>query len=345
MTSPKRDKPITVLGIESSCDDSAAAIVTENRQILANIVTSQLAEHQPYGGVVPEISSRSHLQNLPHTIRTAMDNAGASWDDITAIAVTAGPGLIGGVLVGSMMAKAIAAALNKPIIAVNHLEGHALTARLTNDVQFPFILLLVSGGHCQILEALSVGHYRLLGQTVDDSIGETFDKVARGLGLGYPGGPAIERFARVGNPYKFDLPKPFSNDKGHCNFSLSGLKTAAKRLIDSIQPLTQQDIADICASFQESIVQIIISRVEVAIKRRLSSSHENRLVIAGGVAANQSIRARLSKHIEKHSYQLVAPPLNLCTDNAAMIAWVGVERLQLGLVDELTFQPRSRWAL
>ncbi len=334
-----------VLGIESSCDDSAVAIVDSAGKIHANIISSQIKEHQPYGGVVPEISSRSHLTTLPHLVQSALIEAKLSWTEVDAIAVTAGPGLIGGVLVGVMLAKGIAAALNKPIIAVNHLEGHALTMRLTGKVAFPFLLLLVSGGHCQILEVRGVGQYRLLGTTLDDSIGETFDKVARSLGLGYPGGPIIEQMATTGI-LRFTLPKPFVNESSHCNFSLSGLKTAAKRLIDSMHPLSQQDIADVCASFQYTVLEILKSRVASAIKMYEGEGSKQRvLVVAGGVAANQYLRQGLTTFISTYGYQLLAPPLALCTDNAAMIAWAGVERLALGLTDSITFEPRSRWPL
>lgn len=334
-----------ILGIETSCDETAVALVDEKRRVLGHLVLSQLEEHRPYGGVVPEIAARSHMDHLDQLVAKVFTAANLHYQHIDAIAVTSGPGLIGGVMVGVMLAKGLAFSLNKPLIAVNHLEGHALTIRLVEDIAFPYLLLLVSGGHCQILVVEGVGKYQLLGTTIDDALGEAFDKVAKMLGLGYPGGPAVEKYARNGNIHAFDLPKPLLY-QNNCNFSFSGLKTAVKRIVDAQQVKDESFIADICASFQYTVGLILSDRI----KRAIESIDKSRLpidtlVLAGGVAANGSIRSILIDTIKCFDYRLVAPPINLCTDNAAMIAWVGVERYQLGLIDTLEIVPRARWPL
>ena len=327
-----------VLGIETSCDETAAAVVDDRRQILANEVRSQIDEHAPYGGVVPEVAARAHLGAVDHLVARAMANAGVEFAGLDAVAATGGPGLIGGVMVGVMTAKAIACAHAKPFIAINHLEGHALTVRLTDGIDFPYLLLLISGGHCQLLTVEGVGRYRRLGTTIDDALGEAFDKTAKALGLGLPGGPMVEARARSGDAARFSLPRPLRGRAG-CDFSFSGLKTAVVQTIDKLPPgpLGERDIADICASFQAAAADVLVDRAANAI----SQSGANTLVVAGGVAANQFIRARL----ETLPARLVAPPLALCTDNAAMIAWAGIERMRAGTTDGLDFKPRPRWPL
>lgn len=331
-----------VLGIETSCDETAAAIVQDDRTILSNVLVSQIPSHQPYGGVIPEKAARAHLDHLQPIIEEALQDAGVTLDDIDGIAVTAGPGLIGGVLVGVMTAKAIAAAKNLPFMAVNHLEGHALTARLTHDLPFPFLLLLISGGHSQFLEVTGVGQYRLLGSTIDDAVGEAFDKVARLFGLSYPGGPALEKLALTGNGKRFDLPRPLKGRSG-CDLSFSGLKTAVRLTAEKRTPLSSQDKADLAASFQEAVADCLEERGKSAIQ--MLQEPVQHFVVAGGVASNESLRSRLSTLCENQGLKFVAPPIRLCTDNAAMIAWVGIEKLRLGQKDELDFAPRPRWPL
>lgn len=336
---------VIILGIESSCDDTGVAIVRSDKTILANIVVSQLKEHAPYQGVVPEIASRAHMQNIEDATHEALRQANLELKDIDAIAVTAGPGLIGGVIVGTMFAKGLVSVLKKPFIAVNHLEGHALTARLTSDVQFPYLLLLVSGGHCQFIAALGVGQYKILGSTLDDAVGEAFDKCAKLLGLGYPGGPAIEKLAKLGDPKTYKLPLSMT-DRAGCDMSFSGLKTAVRKLVESQGDLTEKVIADICASFQYTVAEILAARLGNAIEMFLGYAGGHRsFVIAGGVAANLYLRERLEKVVAKKGFELTAPPVALCTDNAAMIAYAGLERLQLGLIDDLGFCPKARWSL
>lgn len=330
-----------ILGIETSCDETSVAVVNDNREILSHIVLSQTDLHKVFGGVVPEIAARGHIDAISEITEQALKDANLSLNEIDAIAVTAGPGLIGGVLVGAMFAKGIATALNKPIIAVNHLEGHALTARLTNDVEFPFILLLVSGGHCQILDVSGVGNYKVLGRTQDDAVGEAFDKVAKMLGLGYPGGPIVEKRARDGDENRFEFPKPLLK-QSKFDFSFSGLKTAVKNQIQELGELSEQDINDICASFQKTVSEVLCNRLVNVFK---ANPEHKRLVIAGGVAANQYLRAKLEQKLKDFGVEFIAPPLKLCTDNGAMIAWAGLERFKLGLIDEINFEPRSRWPL
>jgi tRNA N6-adenosine threonylcarbamoyltransferase len=338
-----------VLGIETSCDETAAALVSDvGARIRANLVLSQLAEHRPYGGVVPEVAARAHLQHLDGLIAETLAAAGVKWGEIDAVAATAGPGLIGGIFVGVMAAKAIALARRIPFVAVNHLEGHALSARLTEDVPFPFLLLLVSGGHCQLLIVEGVGRYRRLGTTVDDAAGEAFDKGAKLLGLGFPGGPAIERAAQSGDATRFPLPRPLKARAG-CDFSFSGLKTALRQQVTALAPagaLASQDQADFAAALQEAIADCLVDRTAHAIALFRRAHPEGRtLVVAGGVAANAAVRRRLAVLAGAHDLGLVAPPPALCTDNGAMIAWAGLERLRLGLVDGLDFAPRPRWPL
>ncbi|MDE1149376.1 MAG: tRNA (adenosine(37)-N6)-threonylcarbamoyltransferase complex transferase subunit TsaD [Azospirillaceae bacterium] len=335
-----------VLGIETSCDETACAIVDGDRNILANVVLSQLDEHRPYGGVVPEVAARAHLHYLDGLIRQALDESGLSLGGVDAIAATGGPGLIGGVIVGVMTAKAMAAARNLPFVAVNHLEGHALTARLTDDVPFPYLLLLVSGGHCQLLEVEGVGQYRRLGTTIDDAVGEAFDKTAKLLGLGYPGGPLLEKAAeRATNPGRFELPAPMKG-RPDCDFSFSGLKTAVRRHVEQLGTPTAEDVADLAAAFHHAVGQSLLDRCDRAIRAFKDRHPEGRhLVVAGGVAANKYLRAQLSKLAAKRGLTFTAPPLALCTDNAAMIAWAGLERFRAGQTDTLDFAPRPRWPL
>ena len=335
-----------VLGIETSCDETAAAVVDERRRILSNRVLSQDDEHRPYGGVVPEIAARSHLDHIERLVRLALEDAHLDFTRIDGVAATAGPGLIGGVFVGVMTAKAIAAARGLPFLAINHLEGHALSVRLSDDIDFPYLLLLVSGGHCQLLAVEGVGCYRRLGGTLDDALGEAFDKTAKLLGLGYPGGPAVEKAARAGDPGRFDLPRPMLG-RPHFDFSFSGLKTAVRHQVAKLEsPLCEGDRADLAAAFQAAAGDVLEDRSARALDAfRARYGEAGPLVIAGGVAANGYLRERLGALAESRGTRLVAPPQALCTDNAAMIAWAGIERLTLGLVDTLDFAPRPRWPL
>lgn len=334
-----------VLGIETSCDETAAALVTHEKRILSNIVSSQDREHKPFGGVVPEIAARAHLTHIEFIIKKALSEACLSFDQIDGIAVSGGPGLIGGVIVGVMMAKGLAMAKNLPFIPINHLEGHALTARLTNDVPFPYLLLLASGGHCQFLIVEDVGEYTYLGGTLDDAIGECLDKTARLLGHGYPGGPKIERLALEGNSQAFSFPQPLKGKEG-CSFSFSGLKTAARKVILENKELSPAFQADFCASLQKTIGDILEDRSRHALKIALEKKPEiSTLVVAGGVAANQYFRERLATCVQARNIALITPPIHLCTDNGAMIGWAGVERLGMNLVGSLNFSPRPRWPL
>jgi N6-L-threonylcarbamoyladenine synthase len=338
-----------VLGIETTCDETAASVVLrgedERGRILSNIVLSQTAEHQPYGGVVPEIAARAHVEVLDHLIAKAMNEAGLSFNVLDGIAAAAGPGLIGGVIVGLTIAKGIALVCEKPLIAVNHLEAHALTARLTDGVPFPYCLFLASGGHTQILAVLNVGEYVRLGTTADDAIGEAFDKTAKLLGLGYPGGPEVEKEALKGDPDRFILPRPMLG-RVEADFSLSGLKTALRIEAEKVAPLSDQDVSDLCASFQQAVVDVVTDRLRAGLRLfRERFGGPTALVVAGGVAVNQSIRRALHRVAGEHGTVLVAPPPELCTDNGAMIAWAGCERLALGLTDTLDVAPRARWPL
>ena len=327
-----------ILGLESSCDETAAALVTSERVILAHKLAGQEAEHAPFGGVVPEIAARAHVEVLTPLVEAALAEAGVSLADVDAIAATAGPGLIGGVMVGLVTGKALAMAAGKPLIAVNHLEGHALSPRLADpDLQFPYLLLLVSGGHCQLLLVEGAGRYRRLATTIDDAAGEAFDKTAKLLGLGFPGGPAVERAARDGDPRAVPLPRPLLGSS-EPHFSFAGLKSAVLRARDAGQHRAE----DIAASFQQAVVDCLIDRTSRALER---IDDVTALVVAGGVAANQQIRGALEALAAKNSLPFAAPPLWLCTDNAAMIAWAGAERLAMGLTDGLDTPARARWPL
>jgi len=338
-----------ILGIETTCDETAAAVVARTEdgrgRILSNIVLSQVAEHAEFGGVVPEIAARAHVEVLDCIIAKAMAEARVRFEALDGVAAAAGPGLIGGVIVGLTTAKAIALAHDKPLIAVNHLEAHALTARLTDATAFPYCLFLASGGHTQILGVRGVGDYLRLGGTVDDAIGEAFDKTAKLLGLGYPGGPLVESQATHGDPARFALPRPMAG-RQDADFSLSGLKTALRIEAEKIAPLGDQDVADLCASFQQAVVDVVRDRLRHGLRQfRSLIGAPNALVCAGGVAANAAIRAVLHRVAVEAGTMLVAPPPALCTDNGAMIAWAGAERLALGLTDALDFAPRARWPL
>ena len=335
-----------VLGIETSCDETAAAIVAaDGPRILAETVHSQLDEHRPFGGVVPEVAARAHLDRLDGIVALTLDRAGIGFAALDGIAATAGPGLIGGVMVGVTTAKALALAAGKPFIAVNHLEAHALSVRLVASVPFPYLLLLISGGHCQLLAVEGVGHYRRLGTTIDDAVGEAFDKAAKLLGLGYPGGPALERAAAAGDPERFALPRPMLGRPG-CDFSFSGLKTAVRHAAAALAPEDARGRADLAASFQRAVAASLADRTRnaAAMFRTLHPAGRH-LVVAGGVAANAVIRAALDRVADGSGLALALPPPALCTDNGAMVAWAGVERLRLGLTDGLDFAPRPRWPL
>ncbi|MBX3598721.1 MAG: tRNA (adenosine(37)-N6)-threonylcarbamoyltransferase complex transferase subunit TsaD [Rhizobiaceae bacterium] len=344
---------IRVLGIETSCDETAASVVASSAsahgEILSNVVLSQIEEHAAFGGVVPEIAARAHVEALDGIVEAALDDAKVTLADMDAVAVTAGPGLVGGLIVGLMTAKAIAAASGKPLLTINHLEGHALTARLTNGTAFPYLLLLVSGGHTQIVLVRGVGDYQRWATTIDDALGEAFDKTAKILGLPHPGGPSVERAAASGDLQRFAFPRPMKGAQ-QPDFSFSGLKTAVRQAATAIAPLRDQDVADICASFQEAVAETLKERVGRALARfrnEFDSCAHPALVVAGGVAANKRVRATLEALCESHGFQFIAPPGKLCTDNAAMIAWAGIERLQAGLEPEnpMAFAPRSRWPL
>src|SRR5215472_5444682 len=340
---------MVVLGIETTCDETAAAVVERPEsgrgRILSNVVLSQVAEHAPFGGVVPEIAARAHVEALDYIIAKAMKDADCSFAGLDGVAAAAGPGLIGGVIVGLTTAKAIALVNAKPLLAVNHLEAHALTSRLTDDTQFPYCLFLASGGHTQIVAVRGVGDYVQIGTTVDDAIGEAFDKTAKLLGLGYPGGPQVEKEALEGSASRFSLPRPMAG-KPHANFSLSGLKTALRIEAEKIAPISETDRRDLCASFQQAIVDVVADRLRTGLRVfRERFGGPTTLVAAGGVAANEAIRKVLARIAAEAGTALVVPPPELCTDNGVMIAWAGVERLALGLVDTLDVSPHARWPL
>jgi N6-L-threonylcarbamoyladenine synthase len=338
-----------VLGIETTCDETAAAVIERaddgRAQILSNIVFSQIGQHAAYGGVVPEIAARAHVEALDMIIAKAMNEAEKRYDELDGVAAAAGPGLIGGVIVGLTTAKAIALVTKKPLVAINHLEAHALTARLTDNTPFPYCLFLASGGHTQIVAVLGVGNYIRLGTTQDDAIGEAFDKTAKLLGLGYPGGPRVEKEAMHGNARRFALPRPMQHRK-EADFSFSGLKTALRLEAEKIAPLSDQDVADLCASFQQAVVDVVFDRLRAGLRLfRAQYGAPTALVVAGGVAANQAIRKVLHRLAFESGTVLVAPPLDLCTDNGAMIAWAGAERIALGMTDTMQAAPRARWPL
>ena len=372
-----------ILGIETSCDETAAAVIRRDPDgtghILSNIVLSQIADHAPYGGVVPEIAARAHIDHLDRLVGEAMTASGKTFAELDGVAATAGPGLLGGVIVGLTMAKAIALAHGKPLIAVNHLEGHALTARLLGPCGFPYLLLLISGGHSQFQIVEGVGRYHRLGTTIDDALGEAFDKVAKLVGLGYPGGPQVEAHARRGNAARFDFPRPLKGRKD-CNFSFSGLKTAVREVVHGLenlpsplwggagvggresnrQPpptptpphkgegLTNNDVADVCASFEAAVADTMADRLRMAVTM-FRDAHPAveypALIVAGGVAANARLKALFETAAQRHGFRLIVPPPKLCTDNAAMIAWAGAERLALGLTEDMAVAARARWPL
>jgi N6-L-threonylcarbamoyladenine synthase len=341
---------MVVLGIETTCDETAAAVVlrVDDKQpgrILSNVVLSQVNEHAAFGGVVPEIAARAHVEALDHVIKKAMADAGRTFEAIDGVAAAAGPGLIGGLIVGLTTAKSIALVHDKPLMAVNHLEAHALTARLTEGTPFPYCLFLASGGHTQIVAVRGVSDYLRLGTTIDDAVGEAFDKTAKLLGLGYPGGPQVEKEALRGNPARFALPRPMLG-RPEPDFSLSGLKTALRLEAEKIAPLSDQDVADLCASFQQAVVEMIEDRLRVGLRQfKARYGAPSAVVAAGGVAANQTIRKALHRVAFEAGSVLVVPPPALCTDNGAIIAWAGAERLARGLIDGLDFSPRARWPL
>ncbi len=338
---------LTVLGIETSCDETAAAVVrgagSGPGAILSNVIFSQLDEHRPYGGVVPEIAARAHVEALDGIVERALADAGLALSDLDAVAATAGPGLIGGVMVGLVTAKALALAAGKPLIAVNHLEAHGLSARLSEGVQFPFFLLLVSGGHCQLLGVEGVGRFRLYGTTIDDAAGEAFDKTAKLLRLPYPGGPQVEVLAREGNPKRYDLPRPMRGREG-ADFSFSGLKTAVRQI--ALAPNCRA--ADLAASFQAAVIDILSERTRAAMAmfhRDFPHASAPAFVMAGGVAANGAIRTAMGALASSQGFEMKIPPPALCTDNAAMVAWAGIERAQLGLFASLDVEAKARWPL
>jgi N6-L-threonylcarbamoyladenine synthase len=340
---------VRVLGIETTCDETAAAVVSlkpdGGGQILSNVVRSQIDEHALFGGVVPEIAARAHVEVLDSIVAQALATAQTPLSDLDGIAAAAGPGLIGGLLVGLTTAKTLALVARKPFVAVNHLEAHALTARLTDNVQFPYLLLLMSGGHTQIVAVLGVGDYVRLGTTLDDAVGEAFDKVAKTLGLPYPGGPALERAALTGDPEAFAFPRPMLG-RASPDFSLSGLKTAVRLEVERIGPLSETMVADLCASFQAAVVDVVVDRARAGLSAfRKTAGRAQALVAAGGVAANGAMRRALARFAAESGLVLVVPPPTLCTDNGAMLAWAGLERLALGQGDDLTFAARPRWPL
>ena len=343
--------PLVVLGIETSCDETAAAVVVREGpgrgRILSNVVRSQWEEHRAYGGVVPEIAARAHIECLDGIIAEAMASAGLGFRDLSGIAATAGPGLNGGLVVGLVTGKTLALANGKPFLAINHLEAHALTVGLTNGLVPPYLLLLVSGGHTQILLVEAPGCYQRLGTTIDDAIGEAFDKTAKLLSLGQPGGPAVERMAATGDPSRFSLPRPMLG-RAEPHFSLAGLKTAVRLRAEALVPLKDQDVADLCAAFEAAICDIVADRIHRAMEiaeQRLGAQMPRHLAIAGGVAANKRLKASLETEAQRHGFSVLVPPGSLCTDNGAMIAWAGAERLALGQADSLSAPTRPRWPL
>ena len=341
-------KQLIFLGIETSCDETAASIVRENfngnGEILSNIVSSQIDEHKEFGGVVPEIAARAHVEKIDFIINKALKESKTNINDIDGIAATAGPGLIVCLTVGLSAAKAIAASLNKPLIAVNHLEGHALSPKITKKINFPYLLLLISGGHTQFLEVKGVNNYNRLGTTIDDAVGEAFDKTAKLLGIEFPGGPKIEEFAKKGNENYFKLPKPIIH-RGGCNLSFAGLKTAVLKISKKIK--NKEEKYHLAASFQKTIEEILCTKSKIAFKefKKNNKTKKNIFVIAGGVASNKNIRQKLIDLSLKEKFDPIFPPINLCSDNAAMIAMVGLEKYKLGINDSLDFPAKPRWSL
>ena len=341
-------KKLTFLGIETSCDETAAAIVKENNdgtgEILSNIVSSQVKEHREFGGIVPEVAARAHVEKIEFIVQKAIKESKLNLENLDGIAATAGPGLIVCLTVGLNTGKAIAGSLNKPFIAVNHLEGHALSPKINNKIEFPYLLLLISGGHTQFLEVNGVNNYRRLGTTIDDALGEAFDKTAKLLGIEFPGGPKIEEWAKKGDKNYFTLPKPILK-KGGCNLSFAGLKTAVLRTSKKLK--NEKEKYHLAASFQKTINEILCEKTRIAMKEFLKAkrSKKNTFVIAGGVAANLTIRENLTELAKENQFTSIFPPINLCGDNAAMIAWAGIERFKIGLIDNLEFPSRARWPL
>ena len=340
-------KPL-ILGIETSCDETAASLITENEQgipvVLSNIISSQVDVHKKFGGVVPELAARSHMEKIDWIVQKAIDDSGKKIDEIDAVASTAGPGLVVCLSVGLSFGKAFASSLNKPFIAVNHLEGHALSPKLNSELNYPYLLLLISGGHSQFLNVQGLGKFKRLGTTIDDALGEAFDKTAKLLGVEFPGGPQIEILAKKGNPNKYDLPKPIFN-KGGCNLSFAGLKTAILRIIKNIK--TDQEKFDLAASFQKTIEKILYKKTKIAFKEfeKENKIKEKKFVVSGGVAANKNIRLMLQSLCIEENYQSIFPPIELCGDNAAMIALVGLEKFKLGKFDKLDYPAKPRWPL
>jgi N6-L-threonylcarbamoyladenine synthase len=340
-------KPI-ILGIETSCDETAVSIITENDQgvpiILSNIVSSQVAVHKEFGGVVPELAARSHIEKIDLITKKAIEESGVTLEEIDAVAATAGPGLIVCLSVGLSFGKAMASSLEKPFIAVNHLEGHALSPKLNSVLNYPYLLLLISGGHTQFLNVQGLGKYKRLGTTIDDAIGEAFDKTAKMLGIEFPGGPQIEEYAKKGDPNKYELPKPIFH-KGGCNLSFAGLKTAVLRIVKQIK--TDQEKYDLAASFQKTVEEILYKKSKVAFKefKNIHKDKTNTFVVAGGVAANKKIREVLTKLCDEENFKAIFPPINLCGDNAAMIAMVGLEKYKLKQFNELDHPAKPRWPL
>ena len=339
---------LTFLGIETSCDETAAAIVKEKSdgtaEILSNIVSSQINEHKEFGGIVPELAARAHVEKIEFVVKKSIKESNLNFDDLSGVAATAGPGLIVCLTVGLNIGKAIAGSLNKPFIAVNHLEGHALSPKINKKIKFPYLLLLISGGHTQFLEVNGVNKYKRLGTTIDDALGEAFDKTAKLLGIEFPGGPIIEEWAKKGDGNYFKLPKPILK-KGGCNLSFAGLKTAVLRTTKKIK--NKKEKYHLAASFQKTINEILYEKTKIAMEEYLKDKKNitNTFVIAGGVASNLSIRKNLIKLAEKKNFVSVFPPLNLCSDNAAMIAWAGIERYKINLIDNLEFPSKARWPL
>ena len=340
-------KPI-ILGIESSCDETAVSIITENKQgnpiILSNIVSSQIDVHKEFGGVVPELAARSHIEKIDLIAKKAIGKSGVTLNDVDAIAATAGPGLIVCLSVGLSFGKAMASSLNKPFIAVNHLEGHALSPKLNSELNYPYLLLLISGGHTQFLSVQALGNYKRLGTTIDDAVGEAFDKTAKLLGIEFPGGPQIETYAKKGDPNKYDLPKPIFH-KGGCNLSFAGLKTAVLKISKQIK--TEKEKYDLAASFQKTVEEILYKKTKVAFQefRNLNGYDKNKFVVAGGVAANKKIRKILEDLCKEEKFDAIFPPIDLCGDNAAMIAMVGLEKFKLKQFSQLDHPAKPRWAL
>lgn len=332
-----------VLGIESSCDETAAAVLSDEKKVLSNVVYSQVEEHRAFNGVVPEVAARAHLEKIDLVVKEALRRSGLSLDHMDAIAGTCGPGLIGGVIVGATFAKSLAFVKKKPFIAINHIEAHALSVRITENLDFPYLLILASGGHCQICVVHEIDEFQVLGRTLDDSIGESFDKVSKLLGFGYPGGPIIEELYSEGNPNRFELPKPICV-KGNCDFSFSGLKTAVLELSQECR--TAQDKKDLAASFQRVVSEIMSFKTQQALEKCLKEKIDiNAVVISGGVAANLIIRKSLEALCIEYDVSFLAPPIKFCTDNGAMIAWAGLEKFKKKQFSELDFKPVPRWPL